>query len=148
MIKDVKNIVVNEVEALKQRIAANIVSTKQNASGKTIKSLTIQSSDDRVTLFGRSYFGTIETGRRPGKMPPVSSILDWIKAKPIPIPPKMKDTSLAFIIAKKIGGKGTINYQKGGRNDVYSNEIPVTLKNIRSQLAGIFTTEIKTIPLN
>ena len=148
MDKKAINIVIEEVEKLKQRIADNIVSTGQNASGSTIQSLTIQSSDDSVTLFGRPYFGTLETGRKPGKMPPVSSILDWIKAKPIPVPTKMKDTSFAYAIAKKIANEGTSLYQKGGRNDVYSNEIPNTINSISRKLLGLFTTEIENIPLN
>lgn len=58
------------------------------------------------------YWKWAENGRRPGKMPPVSAILEWIEAKRI-VPyadangrvPSLN--SLAFLIARKIGRDGT-----------------------------------------
>lgn len=60
------------------------------------------------------YWEYIEYGRRPGKMPPISAIENWIRVKPI-IPDsrigKVPDTrQLAFLIARKIGEEGTREY--------------------------------------
>lgn len=44
--------------------------------------------------------------RGPGRRPPVSSILEWIKEKRISIPSGMKDTQFAWLIARSIGAKG------------------------------------------
>lgn len=60
------------------------------------------------------YWEYIEYGRRPGKMPPISAIENWIRVKPI-IPDsqngKVPDTrQLAFLIARKIGEEGTRGY--------------------------------------
>ncbi|MCL1933960.1 MAG: hypothetical protein FWF53_09155 [Candidatus Azobacteroides sp.] len=168
MNEQARHIILEEVEALKKRIADNIVSTKQNASGETIKSLEIIETDDSVKLLGHSPFGTLETGRKPGKVPQgfQGIILQWmkdkgIKATPIPYarnpsqrwqpkytPQQRGDMSIAGVIAHKIKTDGTKLYRDGGRADVYSNEIPVTLKNIRQKLAGLFATEIQTININ
>lgn len=43
-----------------------------------------------------------------GKMPPVESILDWIKVKHLtPDDPNMDQTDLAFVIARSIAARGT-----------------------------------------
>lgn len=58
------------------------------------------------------YWQWVEEGRKPGKFPPISSILQWVLDKPvIPRPdangriPSPK--SLAFLIARKIANEGT-----------------------------------------
>jgi hypothetical protein len=168
MNEPVKNIVINELDALKQRIAANIVSTGQNASGRTIASLRIEEYDNGAKLLGRFPFGTFETGRNPGKVPGsfAGIILQWmkdkgIKAEPMPYlrtpsekwqpkytPEQRGDFSLAGAIAHKIKTEGTKLHRSGGRADVYSNEIPITIENIRKQIAGIYKQEIQTININ
>ena len=53
------------------------------------------------------YWKWVEYGRKPGKMPPVGSILKWINAKGIkPLNKSIPQKSLAFAIAKSIGKKG------------------------------------------
>jgi len=163
-----KHIVINELEALKQRIAKNIVSSGQNASGRTIASLKVEEYDSGVRLLGRFPFGTLETGRKPGKVPNsfIGIIEQWIrdkgiKAAPIPYiripsqnwqpkynPQERGDMSLASAIAYKIKKEGTKLHRSGGRADVYSKEIPLTLENIRKRLTGMFKTEIQTININ
>jgi len=163
-----KNIIIEEILSLKDRIAANIVSTKQNASGRTIQSLEVIETESGAQLWGRSPFGTLETGRKPGKVPNNfrDIILQWmkdkgIKATAIPYirkpsdkwqpkytPQQRGDYSLAGAIAYKIQTEGTSNYKMGGRDDVYSNEIPNTINSISQKLLGLFTTEVENIPLN
>ena len=46
-------------------------------------------------------------GRRPGKMPPVKPLIDWIRFKSIPVPTGMSVEAFAFLIARKIGKQGT-----------------------------------------
>ena len=58
-----------------------------------------------------SYWKYVEYGRRPGKMPPMEPILEWIKAKPV-IPREVNgnlptERQLAFLIARSIGENGT-----------------------------------------
>jgi hypothetical protein len=163
-----KHIVINEMEALKQRIAANIVSTGQNASGRTIASLRVEEYEDGAKLLGRFPFGTLETGRKPGKVPGnfIDIIIQWmkdkgIKAAPIPYiripsqkwqpkydPQSRGDMSLAGAIAHKIKTEGTRLFRNNGIDNVYSNEIPLTVEVVKKQLAGIYKNEIQTININ
>lgn len=59
-----------------------------------------------------SYWKYANDGRRPGKMPPVNVIADWVKRRNI-TPYALKNgklpttDQLAFMIAKKIGRDGT-----------------------------------------
>lgn len=50
------------------------------------------------------YWKWVENGRKPGKMPPINSIMKWVRKKNIPIKTTLKQT--AFVIARSIGKKG------------------------------------------
>lgn len=129
-----------EMERLKERIAQNIVSTGSNASGDTIRSLFVQVQGEqggtfvRATLYGRPFFGALETGSRPWKnqykrVPPffAAIIQEWIDAKGLDLN--------AWAVAYKIMREGSSLYRKGGRRNIYSSEIPFTLRRI-SDLTG------------
>lgn len=143
-----------ELGRLKDRIAANIMTTGSNASGKTIKSMEVEVVRDggswRGTLYGRAFFGTLETGASAWrnkdvyKRPPrwfAEIIQEWIKAKGL--------TLNAYAVAYKIMHHGTSLKRAGGRSDVYSNEIPATLERLADRLATLYVDEaVETISLN
>lgn len=52
-----------------------------------------------LVLEAEEYINVIDKGRRPGKMPPLSAILQWVRYKGIP-------TQAAYPIAKNIGKFG------------------------------------------
>jgi hypothetical protein len=63
-----------------------------------------------ISLQLEEYWKYVEYGRRPGKMPPIDNIKEWIKVKPI-IPDARTGKipsaeQLAFLIARKIGREG------------------------------------------
>jgi hypothetical protein len=165
MKEEAKIIVVDELEALKLRIIDNIRSKGRNASGRTIQSLRVVAGDDGVALFGRSAFGTMETGRKAGKVPFGfrDIILQWMEDKGIsgaPIPyvrkpsakwqpkytPKERgDMSLAGAIAATIKKKGSKLHRDGGDNEIYSKEIPIALKQIRERLKGLIIPQVKQV---
>lgn len=70
----------------------------------------------RVVAPSANYAGAIEDGTgvfgprqaASGKMPPVRSLLDWIKVKRIePADPDMDIEDLAFVISRSIAARGT-----------------------------------------
>ncbi len=136
-----------ELNDLRLRIIDNHIRARQKASGRTIASLRVEVTENSGILWGRKAFGTLETGRRPGRVPKgfYKIILDWIEAKGIRVE---KPKTFAYFIARKIAKEGTQLYRDGGRDDIYSKEIDKTIKTIMEKVFGIFENDIKHINLN
>lgn len=82
------------------------------ASGESARSLRTEATATEGRLYGAKYFYQQIHGRRPGKFPPISAILEWIKIKGI----KARESStterqLAFLFARKIAKQGTDIFQ-------------------------------------
>lgn len=87
-----------------------------NASYKLLNSVetTVKRGDDTftVTINLEPYWIYVENGRKAGRFPPVSKILEWIRCKPV-IPYSDSrgriptEESLAFLISRKIAEQGT-----------------------------------------
>ena len=101
-----------------RRMQRNLAADRSNNSGALRQSLG-KNYDKSITQKGGFIIGTIQAedywyyvdqGRKPGKFPPYTNeregILHWVLTK-IPKQPDIKDTSLAFLIARKIAKKGT-----------------------------------------
>lgn len=161
----VSQILNEELGTLKATIINNIRATGQWASGKTAASMAVMVSGSIGELVGRRAFGTLETGRRGGRVPRNfhNIIYDWMMAKGVhadPIPYKTSrqhkyteqergDRTMAYFIAKTIRTIGTRLYRDGGRDDVYSRAIPVTIERINSRLSGIYVASVtQQIKLN
>jgi len=107
---------------MKRKVGRNY--TNAVASGTLEKSLAYRlkikgkSIDISVYAKGKAsqYFLARENGRKPGKQPPVSAILDWMRIKPIKLrdkesgkfqkPTEALKKQVAFLIARKIGREG------------------------------------------
>jgi len=161
----VSQILTEELGTLKATIINNIRTTGQWASGKTAASMQVHVSGSIGELVGRRAFGTLETGRRGGRVPRNfhNIIYDWMMAKGVhadPIPYKTSrphkyteqergDRTMAYFIAKTIQMEGTRLYRNGGRDDVYSRAIPLTIERINSRLSGIYVASVtQQIKLN
>lgn len=164
MIQEAASIVLREeLERVKQEIIKNHIAAGQRASGRTAASLRVETDETEGALWGRSPFGTLETGRQAGKIPANFRLIirQWmqdkgIKARPMPYktdrPHKYTveergELSLAFLIARKIEREGTSLFRKGGRNDIYTNVIPLAKERILKRITSLLKTEIKNIKL-
>lgn len=118
------------------------------------KELNLRGYDDTVSysveLLGNEYivifklndyWKFIEDGRKPGKMPPINSILKWIKQKGLkPRNRKIKSNKqLAFLIARKIGRFG-IKPKK-----LFEKSIDRVNKNFKKGLIDAFKKDINNI---
>ena len=161
----VSQILTEELGTLRATIINNIRSTGQWASGKTAASMAVMVSGSIGELVGRKAFGTLETGRRGGSVPRDfhTIIYDWMQAKGVhaqPMPYKTNrphkyseqergDRTMAYFISRTIRREGTRLYRDGGRDDVYSRAIPITIDRINSRLSGIYAATIaQQIKLN
>lgn len=137
---------------LKARIIENHVRAGQVASGRTRDSLTVTvealGNEYIGTLWGRSFFGTLETGNKPWQRKPkrvphfFHDIIErWIEDKGLNLN--------AWAVAYNIIHSGTRLYQSGGRDDIFSSEIPKTIESIGEELLAAYDTQItEMITLN
>lgn len=98
-------------------ISSNLSSTGTNASGETAASLSsdmVTKTNVRVT--GKPFIYVVETGRKPGRMPPVSKIQKWLESGKVSFQGKAE--SLAWAISKTIAKKGSKLFRDGGRKDI------------------------------
>lgn len=154
-----------ELEQLKQNIANNMRNAGEVASGRTIKSMHVETSQQQGTLFGRAFFGVLETGRRAGGIPRGfrQIIYQWMQDKNVharPMPYKREgkhkysdpqvrgDMSMAAAIAWTIQHRGSKLFRDGGRDDIYSNEIPLTLRRVEGRLIMLIEKAAFSIKLN
>jgi hypothetical protein len=105
-----------------ERTIEGIRSRIPNVTGKMSQSLGYRIDENGLTIFSsEKYFTVLETGRKPGKMPPISAIEEWVRNKPIAS--DINPRSLAFLIARKIGEEGSLLYRQGGKSGVISDFI-------------------------
>lgn len=140
-------LVASELEALKQRIIENHRSAGQVASGRTIASLKVEITEDGGVLWGRSPFGTLETGRKGGKVPAGfwKIIRQWMDDKGIQVE---KPDSFAYLVARKIANEGTQLFREGGFYKIYSPEVKDTVERVSDGIGILFGSEVEHINLN
>ncbi|MDA1120857.1 MAG: hypothetical protein O2887_10285 [Bacteroidetes bacterium] len=97
-------------------IQGNLSSTNTNASGQTSNSLKSEVTGERLTVTGKPFIYVVETGRKAGKMPPVSVIREWLESGKVSFTGKIE--SVAWAIAKTIAKSGSSLFRKGGRDDI------------------------------
>jgi hypothetical protein len=138
------------VEAVLKNFAeetiAGIKSRIPNVTGQSADSLGYRIVGTELTIFSSlKFFTVLETGRKPGKRPPISVIEQWIKDKPI-IPDGISTRSLAFLIARKIGEEGSLLYRNGGKSGVISKSINDQV--IKEKLTDVLTDKFRDYVIN
>lgn len=150
-------------KALVAEIKKNIKEKNKIASRNLYQSLRYQviESDDKyeIQIVSLSYLGNVDSGRKPGKMPPVDSIEKWLKDKKIK---QKQNTSqikglksrglktqrqLAWAIAISIGKKGI--KPSNVVSDAIDNLLPQLIVKITNdgneQLTKIIETQFQQI---
>lgn len=150
---DVKSILSSALESAREQIQRNLADTGTNASGKTSQSLVVSVTDTTGELSGRFAFGTVETGRRAGKVPSGfrQIIYQWMQDKGVHADitgrrsKESADRSMAYLIARKIAREGSKLYREGGRKDIYSNVLPLTIEQVQRELTNVYIININSI---
>jgi hypothetical protein len=125
-----------------QIIRSNLASTGTDATGKTSQSLKSElPKPNQVIVSGRGFIYTVETGRKPGKMPPVNKILEWVNSGKISIEGKAE--SVAWAISKNIAKFGTKLFREGGRTDIITPAVSdQRVQNLTDEIANIAQDQI------
>lgn len=130
---EVRQILREELEDLRERIIANMAKADQIVSGGTRDSLHVEIRENGGVLTGRQAFATLETGSRPWSRPPkrvprffADLIGKWIDAKGLYLN--------KWAVAHTIIHQGSKLYRKGGRADIYTPELQPTIDRIGERL--------------
>lgn len=94
---------------------------RMDASGESQSLLAFRVKGNVGTNMGPEHIEFMERGRGPGKAPPPEKMLAFVKAKPIQSDIPIE--SLAFLIGRSIGEKGTLLHQSGKRSGILSKVI-------------------------
>lgn len=131
----------NEFEKLAQDLIDKYVQLGMRASGQWAAELSVEVVEIGSRLVakavGLKYSEQLVYGRRPGRMPPVQAIEEWLRTKGIrALNRNMKLRSLAWAIAKKIAfgvynkatktwdaSKGGTRYWREGGTDLVSSVV-------------------------
>jgi hypothetical protein len=117
---EIFNVIQNQSINLVNNIRINLGRAGMFVTNKTQQSLRQEVKQEgtkyTVQVFGRPFFMTVQTGRRPtpDKKPSremVENIREWMDARGI-------DESAAWAIATNINKKGTRLWREGGRTDI------------------------------
>ena len=115
----IDKLVRNFIEESAEQLRKNVRKAGKVATGKTVNSIrTFYYSPYYAFIDVPSYFPVLETGRGPGKQPPVSSIEQWVASGVVDIKKSIESDSWG--IAKSIAQKGTKLWREGGRKDIFT----------------------------
>lgn len=167
---DYNKAIVECLDRIRTRIAANINDKGLKASGKTAESMfkpdSIRLTDTggQLVAVGRGYFQSLELGRPGGRVPRnfASIIRQWIIDKGLAVQmipyrrqpserwqPKysVEERSLraaAGAIAHTIATRGTLLYRQGGRRDIYTPVLDEETKRLEAEIGRIIANSIKS----
>ena len=117
---EIYNVIQGQGIELMNNIRLNMGRAGMNATNKTSHSLRIELKQEgtkfKMQLFGRPFFMTVQTGRRPtpDKKPSremISNIAEWMEARGM-------DERQVWAVATNIQKKGTQLWRDGGRTDI------------------------------
>lgn len=136
--EEIRKILREELEALRQRIGENMESADQIATGKTRDGMRVEVRGLAGVLTGREAFATLERGSRPWskkfkRVPKFFADLigEWIEAKGLDLN--------KWAVAHTIMTKGSKLYRSGGRSDIYSPELQRTMDTIGRRVIDQYT---------
>lgn len=117
------------------------ISAGQKVTGRTLASLkVIKINDNHIQIEGFDYIGTLEVGRKGGKIPYnfKQILIDWAKAKGITFSSDAQRNSWAWFTAKKIARQGT--QRNKNPQDIFTTPLADLTKEVERQ-ASIFYEE-------
>ncbi|MBQ2016878.1 MAG: hypothetical protein II207_07745 [Clostridia bacterium] len=131
--EEMRQILLEELDALRKRIIDNMGKAGQIVTGKTRDSMQVEARGNMGVLTGRRAFATLETGsapwsKKPKRVPKFFADLigEWIDAKGLDLN--------KWAVAHTIIHKGSKLYREGGRADIYSPELQKTIDRIGDRM--------------
>lgn len=136
----IQNIII-EVEKFNDSIKEALDSKKITNTGEAARSLRIDYGEDFVKSIGIFYLEFLDTGRGPGKFPPIQPLIDWAKKK-FGVNDK-EAKQIAFLTARKISQLGTEIYINNGKGIELDKKIIILRENLNQSIKNSVKFEVK-----
>ena len=146
-------------DMVKDVIIETMRENDQVATGETIRRLRTDIGESHFAIIGPAHFGALQYGRQPtrnaGNNELYPKILQWVNAKGIVFNDGIKNSKYtiqertAKTITYFIHKRGTYLYQNnrtfnGKENPILRNINPELIANIRSEIVGDFSTNVRS----
>jgi hypothetical protein len=105
--------IVKEVEKFNESIKDALDSKNISNTGEAARSLYVDWGENWVKSIGIFYLEFLDTGRGPGKFPPIAQLIKWAQSK-FGVD-EVEAKSIAFAVARKIADLGTEIYMNKGQ---------------------------------
>lgn len=131
----------HELHELKKDLIEKHKQLGMIASGNWERELEVNTNQTgsrlRGSIDGEHYTRQLIDGRKAGKFPPISDIMQWVKDKGIAknAAKESEIKSIAFLIARKIAREGTNYYKRGGTDLVSSVVTPERIQSIIDKIS-------------
>ncbi len=125
-------IVIKEVEKFNDSIRDALNNKDISDTREAANSLFVEHGEDFVQSIGIFYIEFLDTGRGPGKFPPIEPLKDWAKSK-FGVDDK-EATSIAFAVAHKIKKLGTEIFISNNKGIELDKKIVTLRKNLNEVL--------------
>lgn len=114
------------------------------ATGKLLDSIRYEATNEGLKVYALDYIYYLEKGRKPGKRPPVAALIPWVQARGLASNEK-EVKSIAFLIARKIGEKGTTIFQNGGSDIVSAVVSQDLIQNVVMDIGAFVASRVTKI---
>jgi hypothetical protein len=144
-LKTTKEVITSFLGKVKTEYIADQRAKNIRASGRSANEIKEKVTADEGQLFGPAYFIQQKVGRRPGKMPPVDAIIQWLKDKKNFNVKEERGPGLqglAFAIAKKIAKTGTDIFQGKREGLSIEERIVEARKEFAQDLKGVIKEQL------
>jgi hypothetical protein len=123
----------NEVGALMVKtLQQELRRSGKVATGDLVRSISFKTTGTSITLTGLPYLKWVDQGRKPGKMPPPSQLVNWVKIKKLTRPGQSPEQA-AWAIAKGIAKNGI------KKTDVIAKTKKLTKKEVSKIISNGFS---------
>lgn len=140
-----KELIYEFLDSIKDDIIREQEAQGRTASGKSVDEYRVEANNSGGQLSGVSYVGTLETGRKAGKIPKGLrfTIREWIDNKGLfSGESNSRKNSIAYLISRKIANEGTLLYRQGGNSGVISDSVTEErIKEFEGKLLDEFANE-------
>jgi len=142
---------VTKVMAFNQSIKNDLAQKNINNKGIASDSLAVTIDGKSVKSKGIFYLEFLNTGRGPGKFPPVDAMKDYVETKPVSMTDsmgkEMSTNTKAYLVGKGIAERGTKVYRTQSLGIQVENKIINLKKEIKKELPAymkaLITNQLK-----